>query len=785
MVGFRPALDRLRDVVGLVVLAAGLSTVVSATIGVTSGWLGGVIPAATAWKAWYTWWLGDALGALVVAPLLFVWSGCGRMVLPRRWVTEAVAVLVGVSALSLVVFDNVVALPLADFPYILFPALIWAAVRLGPQGAATASGLVSAIAIWGTAQGVGPFAGQTLHENLLALQAFMSIVAGTILVLAAVTAERRQAEAMRAQLAAIVDSSEEAIIGKTLDGRITSWNRGAERLYGYTAAEVLGHPIALLLPPDRRDELPEMLARLRRGQHIAHYATQHVAKDGTRYDVALTIAPIRDGAGQLSGASTIARDITARTQATAELERRRHESALLAAIAQGLSASLDLDTVLQRVVTGAQVLSGSARAFLSLRDPGTETLVGRYESGAPRAGYVGLRLAPGQGLGAHVLRTGRPWRTADYIADPRFSKVSMVGVRMGGHLAMLAVPILMGGQVAGVLYASNPVTQPFTDRDEAMLVRLAAHAAIAIQNAQLYQQAQAELTARQQAEEAVQQQLEWLNTTLSSIGDAVLATDVAGTLTFLNPVAEKLTGWLAQEALGQPIETVLRLRHAQTHQAIEGLVPRVLHTGEVVELAAETLLVTRHGQTIPVTHSAAPIRGLRGTQQGVVMVVRDISAYTHLEEQLRHAQKMEAIGTLAGGIAHDFNNILAAILGFTELATADVPQASPTWHHLHQVLTAGKRAKDLVHQILAFSRKTLTPRTPLHAARAGPGSGGVAPGLAAVHHCDSDAPGRGGRRGPGGRHAAASGAAQPVCQCRVCHAADRRRPGGAGGGRGG
>ena len=201
-----------------------------------------------------------------------------------------------------------------------------------------------------------------------------------------------------------------------------------------------------------------------------------------------------------------ARDITARTQAAAELERRHHETALLAAIAQGLSASLDLDTVLQRVVTGAQTLCGSARGFLSLRALGTEALVGHYESGAPRAGYVGMRLAPGQGMGGQVLRTGRPMRTADYIADPRFSKVSMVGVRMGGHLAMLAVPILRGEQVEGVLYVSNPVTQPFTDRDEDILVRLAAHAAIAIQNAQLYQRAQAEITARQQAEATLRQQ---------------------------------------------------------------------------------------------------------------------------------------------------------------------------------------------------------------------------------------------------------------------------------------
>jgi signal transduction histidine kinase len=193
--GFRPTLNRLRGVVGLVVLAAGLSTLISATIGVTSGWFGGVIPSVTYWKAWWTWWLGDAMGDLVVAPLLLTWSEHMHIRLSARWVAEFVALFASIGALSLFVFTNFLAPALTDFPYILFPALIWAAVRLGPPGAVTATALISAIVIWATAHGVGPFVRQTLHESLLVLQPFLGIKAVTSLVLAAVVAERRHADA--------------------------------------------------------------------------------------------------------------------------------------------------------------------------------------------------------------------------------------------------------------------------------------------------------------------------------------------------------------------------------------------------------------------------------------------------------------------------------------------------------------------------------------------------------------------------------------------------------------
>src|SRR5262249_40962699 len=121
--------------------------------------------------------------------------------------------------------------------------------------------------------------------------------------------ERRQAQQ---QLAAIVESSDDAIIGKTLDGAIWSWNQGAERLYGYPAQEGQGKSISLLIPADHPDELPEIIDRLQRGERINHYETVRVRKDGQRVEVSLSISPIRDAAGHLVGASTIARDITER-----------------------------------------------------------------------------------------------------------------------------------------------------------------------------------------------------------------------------------------------------------------------------------------------------------------------------------------------------------------------------------------------------------------------------------------------------------------------------------------
>jgi PAS domain S-box-containing protein len=123
----------------------------------------------------------------------------------------------------------------------------------------------------------------------------------------------------RSRLAAIVESSGDAIISKSLDGQIQTWNAGAERLFGYTAAEAIGRPIAMLIPPDRQSEEPELLARLRRGERIDHFETVRVAKDGRLLEISLSVSPVRNAEGQIVGAAKVARDIT---------EQKRAETAL-------------------------------------------------------------------------------------------------------------------------------------------------------------------------------------------------------------------------------------------------------------------------------------------------------------------------------------------------------------------------------------------------------------------------------------------------------------------------
>ena len=196
---FQISLERLADVIALIVVAAILSTMISATIGVMSLYLGGVVSSDQIGETWRAWWLGDMIADLLVAPVLLVWASGRRKLGNRKRQLEALALGIAAIAASLLIFGGTPgpATATGKFAqaYMFFPLLIWAAIRFGQRGAVSMAFIVSVIAIWGTAMGQGPFVRPALHQSLIALQTFMGVAAATFLVLGASIAERGRAEA--------------------------------------------------------------------------------------------------------------------------------------------------------------------------------------------------------------------------------------------------------------------------------------------------------------------------------------------------------------------------------------------------------------------------------------------------------------------------------------------------------------------------------------------------------------------------------------------------------------
>jgi PAS domain S-box-containing protein len=347
----RGAFDRARDVFKFVVLAGLFATTVSATIGVTSLTLAGYAAWIDYGPIWFTWWLGDAVGALVVGPILILWSAPSTVPWTRTRMLEGAGVLAATIALGLFVFGGSTGDPLT---FLCVPPLMWAAFRFGQRETATTIGMLAVVATWATVRGLGPFADGPANESLLLLQAFVGTMAVMSLLIGAVVAERRRDETTLARLASIVESSDDAIVSKTLDGVITSWNGGAERLYGYSAAETVGRPIALIIPPDRPNEMLRILARVERGEHIESYETVRMRKNGTRLEVSLTVSPIRNASGKIIAASAIGRDITEEKRAEAAF---REATALRSVASLAVAAAHEINNPLTVVSGEVQLLA--------------------------------------------------------------------------------------------------------------------------------------------------------------------------------------------------------------------------------------------------------------------------------------------------------------------------------------------------------------------------------------------------------------------------------------------
>ncbi len=312
--------------------------------------------------------------------------------------------------------------------------------------------------------------------------------------------DRKQLEATNLHLAAIVEHSNDAIIAKDLNGIITSWNAGAERIFGYTAEEALGNPVSMLAAPGRQNEMPEILALIRRGHRVEHYETRRRRKDGRIIDVALSVSPVRNTVGQIVGASKIARDIT--EQKLAEQERAlllarekeaRQTAELLNRVGPRLIAQLDVKKLAQEVIDIATALVGAESGCFILHVINAKgehrmlrTLAGKRCEPLPAQSNDGLLDTNFPAAG--ILRCD------DVTCAPQHADVaSFFGVpkeRLSVR-SYLAVPLIAhSGDVIGRLYFWHTSAGKFSHAHEEILAGVAAQAAIAIDNARLFEQAQ-------------------------------------------------------------------------------------------------------------------------------------------------------------------------------------------------------------------------------------------------------------------------------------------------------
>jgi len=255
----------------------------------------------------------------------------------------------------------------------------------------------------------------------------------------------------RAWLAAIVESSDDAILSKTLDGTVTSWNASAERLYGYTAEEAVGRHVSFIVPEELHAQLADIHERLGRGEKVSAVETVRVRKDGTRVEVAVSISPVRDAAGRVVGAAAIARDITARRRAQAELARRVHQAALGAEVGAALAeGDVPLRRVLQRCAEAVVNHLDAAFARIWTIERGSDALELQASAGM----YTHLdgahgRVPVGKFKIGLIAAERKPHLTNSVVGDPRVGDQEWA--RREGMVSFAGYPLLVEDRLVGVL----------------------------------------------------------------------------------------------------------------------------------------------------------------------------------------------------------------------------------------------------------------------------------------------------------------------------------------------
>ena len=294
--------------------------------------------------------------------------------------------------------------------------------------------------------------------------------------------ERARAEEMRLQLAAIVESCEDAIIGKTLDGNITAWNGGAERIYGYTAEEVLGCSITLLNPPDRPNEIPQVLHMVKQGKGLNRYETERIRKDGRRLCVSASVSAIKDHQGNIIGASTIARDITAAKKVEEKLRAHASQMETLYTVAQEVGGTLALEKILERALTRVVSASGFELAFIHVSDAKFERKV--YGAGQSISSQDALEVLRqiGETFEQKLTACEELWLVENAEVVPGLESAYTVGEMRG----VAVLPLSGNEQFRGTLTLMSPRVHTFIPEESQFLQALAQQIGLAIENATLF-----------------------------------------------------------------------------------------------------------------------------------------------------------------------------------------------------------------------------------------------------------------------------------------------------------
>ena len=490
-------------------------------------------------------------------------------------------------------------------------------------------------------------------------------------------------------MAAIVTSSADAIIGSTLDGIITDWNPGAERLYGFTADEAIGQPLAILAPPESARQIDELLERVRQGESIEEIEVVGRTRGGKRIDISLTISPVRDDAGQIVASSVIARDISARKAAETErLATHQHTRQVLERITDGFFA-LDLDWRFTYVNEAAERLAGQSRdallgtslweAFPDILETPISAFYQRtIADGVPASiefyyppldVWIDARAYPSpDGLSVFFRDVSASRRmeqdlraseekyrtlmdqipavvyvlTAEGIQQPVYFSPhieQLTGflpeeVMARDHHWLDGVHPDDRARVAAederALAAGEPLRTEYRYRrkDGSYVWVLDESAPIRDETGGVvaYQGLLLDISGRVQAEEERAR----LAAIVESTQEGILSCTLDGIITSWNHGAEELYGYRIAEALGQ---SVMMLRPPGEVDAITSLTERV-RQGENIE-GYETVRITRTGRRITVSLTLSPLRDATGRVVGIASISRDVTALRQAEEALR------------------------------------------------------------------------------------------------------------------------------------------------------